>query len=356
VAPARLTAPEAPLTHPAEVARGIVMPTQVYPLFEQALRAHLGRSIEEHLAAVGELWAGFSEVAARNPHAWIRQARTAEEIVTSGPDNRWVVWPYTKLMCANNAVEQGAGLILCSAERAEALGVPRDRWVFPLAGTEAHETYALSHRVDLHSSPAICFAGRRLFAEAGRSVDDVAYVDLYSCFPSAVEIGARELGLPLDGDRALTVTGGLSFAGGPWNNYVSHSIATIAGLLREDAGSLGLISANGGYITKHALGLYSTEPPGDGRGFRWADVQDEVDALGAREACESPDGPGTIESWVVPYDRDGAPERAIAACLLDDGRRAWATSSDGAVVAELLSGAEQVGRTVKLTPDGDLLL
>jgi acetyl-CoA C-acetyltransferase len=356
VPPARLTSPEVPLAHPAEAARGIVMPTQVYPLFEQALRAHLGRSIEEHLAAVGGLWAGFSEVAARNPHAWIRQARTAEEIVTSGPDNRWVVWPYTKLMCANNAVEQGAGLILCSAERAEALGVPRDRWVFPLAGTEAHETYALSHRLDLHSSPAIRFAGRRLFADAGCSIDDVAYVDLYSCFPSAVEIGARELGLPLDGDRALTVTGGLSFAGGPWNNYVSHSIATIAGLLREDAGSLGLISANGGYITKHALGLYSTEPPGDGRGFRWADVQDEVDALGAREACESPDGPATIESWVVPYDRDGAPERAIAACLLDDGRRAWATSSDGAVVAELLSGAEQVGRTVKLTPDGDLLL
>jgi acetyl-CoA C-acetyltransferase len=354
VAPARPTGPEAQLNHPAELARGIALPTEVYPLFEQALRHHLARSLDEHLRVVGALWAGFSEVAASNPHAWARTARTAEQVVTATPDNRWVTWPYTKVMCANNAVEQGAGFILCSAERAAALGVPRDRWVFPLAGTEAHDTPAVSHRVDLHSSPAVRLAGRRLFTEAGRGVDEVAHVDLYSCFPSAVQIAARELGLAVDGDRRLTVTGGLSFAGGPWNNYVSHSIATMAGVLREDAGSLGLVTANGGFVTKHALGLYSTEPPA--AGFRWANVQDEVDTTGAREVCESPDGPATIESWVVTYGRHAQPERAVAACLLDDGRRAWATSTDAAVIAELRGGDEQVGRTVKLTPEGDLLL
>lgn len=352
---ARPTGPEAELNHPAELARGVALPTDVYPLFEQALRRARGRTLAEHLPQVGALWSGFSRVAATNPHAWIQTARTAEEIVTATPENRWVTWPYTKVMCANNAVEQGAGLIVCSAERAAALGVPRDRWVFPLAGTEAHDTYAVSHRLDLHSSPAVRLAGRRLFAEAGRSVDDVAHVDLYSCFPSAVQVAAGELGLGLD--RQLTVTGGLSFAGGPWNNYVSHSIAAMAGVLRADPGSLGLVTANGGFITKHALALYSTEPPaGAGVGFRWANVQDEVDALGRRELCESPDGAATVESWVVTHDRDGAPARALAACLLDDGRRAWATSADADVVAELRSGDEQIGRTVKLTPDGDLHL
>jgi acetyl-CoA C-acetyltransferase len=125
-------------------------------------------------------------------------------------------------------------------------------------------------------------------------------------------------------------------------------------VLRDDPGALGLVTANGGYVTKHALGLYSTEPPP--AGFKAADVQHDVDALPTREACEDPDGAATIESWVVVHDRDGAPERAMAACLLDDGRRAWAASDDADIVAELRSGAEQIGRAVKLGPDGSLRL
>lgn len=352
---ARHTAPEVDLNHPGEIARGIYMPTQVYPLFEQALRHRAGRSVDEHLVHVSELWAGFSAVAEGNPHAWIRDRMTAEEIRTASPANRWVCWPYTKVMNANNAVEQSAALIVCSAERAEALGVPRDRWVFPLAGTQAHDTYAVSHRPDLASSGAIRLAARELFSLAGRGLDEVAHVDLYSCFPSAVQVAAAEIGLGLD--RPLTVTGGLSFAGGPWNDYVTHSIATMVGLLRDEPGALGLITANGGYVTKHALGLYSTEPrPG---GFRWVDVQADVDALPTRELCEQVDAPGTaatVESWVVVHGRDGAPEKALVACLLADGRRAWASSDDGDTVAELRSGAEQIGRAVTLDPTGALRL
>jgi acetyl-CoA C-acetyltransferase len=353
---ARLTAPEVELNHPAEIARGLFMPTQVYPLFEQALRHRAGRTVDDHLVFLGELWAGFAAVAAANPHAWIQDAPTAAQIRTPSPQNRWVTWPYTKLMNANNAVEQSAGLVLCSAERAEALGVPRDRWVFPLAGTQAHDTYALSHRPDLASSGAIRTAARELFSLAGRGVDEVAHADLYSCFPSAVQIGAAEIGLGLD--RPLTVTGGLSFAGGPWNNYVSHAIATMLGRLREDPGALGLVTANGGYVTKHALGLYSTEPPADG--FRWADVQAEVDALPTRELFEGSDGDGaekaTVESWVVVHGREGEAERVLAACLLDDGRRAWAASDDADTVTEMRSGAEQIGRAVTVGPSGKLLL
>ena len=280
---------------------------------------------------------------------------TAEEIRTPSPGNRWVCWPYTKVMNANNAVEQAAAVIVCSAERAEALGVPRDRWVFPLAGTQAHDTYAVSHRRDLRSSGAIRLAARELFALAGRGVDEVAHADLYSCFPSAVQIAAAEIGLGLD--RPLTVTGGLSFAGGPWNNYVTHSLAAMVGRLRDDPGSLGLVTANGGYVTKHALGLYSTEPPPGG--FRWADVQDAVDALPRRELCEEVEAPGTaatVESWVVVHDRDGAPEKVLAACLLPDRRRAWGNTEDGDAVAELRSGDEQIGRAVTLDPDGTLRL
>jgi acetyl-CoA C-acetyltransferase len=354
--PARLTGEEAPLNHPAEMARQILMPTQVYPLFEQAFRHARGRSIENHMRTVSEMWARFSEVAASNPHAWIQKAMTAEEIRTPSATNRWISWPYTKVMNSNNAVEQGAGLVVMSAGKAESLGIPRDRWVFPWAASEAHDTYAVSHRIDLASSPAIRTAGRTLFSLAGVGVDDVAHVDLYSCFPSAVEVAAHELGLStVSPSRGLTVTGGLAFAGGPWNNYVSHSIAAMLGVLREDPGSVGLVSANGGYLTKHALTLYSTEPPADG--FRWASVQDEVDALGSREVDEQPDGSGEIESWVVMHDRENQPERALAAVIMDGSdRRAWADSRHTDTLGELMTGAEQIGRSVKVTPEGSLQL
>ncbi|HEX4867305.1 MAG TPA: acetyl-CoA acetyltransferase [Acidimicrobiales bacterium] len=344
---ARASTDDVPMSAPSEQGRGVVMPVQVYPMFEQAHRIGLGRGLDEHLVVASELWARFSEVAATNPHAWIQRAYTAEEIRTSSADNRMIGFPYTKLMNSNNAVEQGAGLILCSAERAEALGVPRDRWVFPHSGTDAHDHYFVSHRDDLGRSPAMRLAGRAALELAGVGVDDLAHVDIYSCFPSAVQIAAHELGLGLD--RPLTVTGGMSFAGGPWNNYVMHSIATMADVLREDPGSRGLVTANGGFITKHAFGVYSTEPPA--QPFRHADPQAEVDALPSRELCEDPDGEATIETWTVMHDRDGAPERAILTALLPDGRRAWGVSSEPGLAKALVT-EDVAGRTVRLHPDG----
>jgi acetyl-CoA C-acetyltransferase len=327
------------------------MPVQLYPLFEQAIRIGAGRSIDDHLAVISELWARFSEVAATNPDAWIQRAYSAEEIRTAGPDNRMVGFPYTKLMNSNNSVEQAAALVLCSVERAESLGVPRDRWVFPHAGTDAHDHEFVSQREDLRSSPAIRAAGAALFELTGKGPDDIVHVDLYSCFPSAVEIGAAELGFDLE--RQLTVTGGLSFAGGPWNNYVMHAIATMAGVLRADPGSIGLCSANGGYVTKHAFGLYSTEP--SGHEFRHAHPQDIVDASPKRELCEEHDGEVTIESWTVMFSREGQPENGIVACLLDDGRRAWGTTQD-ADQLKAMTLDELAGRKATLRPDGSITL
>jgi acetyl-CoA C-acetyltransferase len=344
---AEASTPDVPMVSPGEAARGVVMPVQVYPVFEQALRVGLGRSIDEHARIMSGLWSRFSEVAATNPHAWIQRAYTPEEIRTPGPDNRMIGLPYTKLMNSNNAVEQGAALLLCSAERAEALGVPRDRWVFPWSGTDAHDHYFVSERDDLRSSPAIRLAGRDALALAGIGIDDIAHADLYSCFPSAVEIGAAELGLSLD--RQLTVTGGLSFAGGPWNDYVTHSIAAMAGVLREDPGSLGLVTANGGFITKHAIGVYGTEPPPTP--FRHADPQSEVDALPRRTLNEEPDGPIDIESWTVLHDRDGAPESGWVVGLLADGQRAWGTTRE-ADQLQVLVGEELAGRKADVRPDG----
>lgn len=344
---ARSSTEDVSMSAPGEMARGVILPVQVYPLFEQAHRIDMGRSLDDHLLVMSELWARFSDVAATNPHAWIQRAYTAEEIRTPTAENRMIGYPYTKLMNSNNAVEQGAGVILCSAERADALGVPRDRWVFPHSGTDAHDHYFVSEREHIGRSPAMRIAGRAALDLAGVDVGDLAHVDLYSCFPSAVEISATELGLGLD--RPLTVTGGLSFAGGPWNNYVMHSIASMASVLRDDPGSVGLVSGNGGFITKHSFGVYSTEPPA--RPFRHEEPQAEIDALPRRELCQEPDGAAAVEAWTVMHDREGAPESGIVVGLLGDGRRAWGVTADPVTVKAMVTD-DLAGRSVALSPDG----
>ena len=348
VPPAEVIGADLAMSHPAEVARGITMPVQVYPMFDIALRAAAGRSPAEHLERISSLWSRFSEVASRNPHAWIRDARTPEEIRTPGPTNRMIGYPYPKLMNSNESVEQSAALILTSVERARALGVPTDRWVFPLAGTDTAEPF-VSLRHELHRSPAMRVGGRRVLELAGVGVDDLAHIDLYSCFPSAVQIGAAELGLDLE--RQLTVTGGLTFAGGPWNDYVTHSIATMVEILRADPGTVGLCTANGGLISKHAFGVYSTDAPTEG--FRHDAPQAEVDAAPGREVVEHHEGPAAIETYTVIHGRDGAPERAFAACLLADGRRAWATSTDDALMAAMETD-EMCGTAVDIDATGEM--
>ena len=127
-----------------------------------------------------------------------------------------ISFPYPKLCTANMQVDQGAGYIVCSVEAARAAGVPEERWVFPLAGADAHDHWFISHRPELHRSPAIRLAAGAAFALAGVGPDDLGPIDLYSCFPAAVQMAAREIGLPVDDPgRPLTLTGGLTFGGGP---------------------------------------------------------------------------------------------------------------------------------------------
>src|SRR5271156_75276 len=268
---AEVSGDDVPMAGDAEIRIKLPGPAYIYPLFEQALRIANGESVEDHLKRIGELWGRFNAVAVDNPHAWIRKPVTADEIAQPGPQNRMISWPYTKLMNSNNMVDQGAALVLASVEQATRLQIPSESWVYPHAGTDAHDTPAIAERDELHRSTAIRIAGARVLELADLGIDDVDYVDLYSCFPSAVQVAAAELGLGLDDPgRPLTVTGGLTFAGGPWRHYVMHSIATMAQLLVANPGRRALITANGGYLTKHSFGVHRTAPPAE---FRWGGMQ-----------------------------------------------------------------------------------
>jgi acetyl-CoA C-acetyltransferase len=329
---------------------GFTDPLQAYPMFEQALRARHGRSLEQQITSASELWARCSQIARDNEFAAIRTPRSAESIRTPGPDNRMVAFPYTKLMSSNSSVDQAAALIMCSAERADALGVPRDRWVFLHGAGEGEDVHFLTERHDLASSPAIAAAGRAALDLAGVGTDDLAHIDLYSCFPSAVEVAAEALGLPLAG-RDLSVTGGLTFAGGPWNEYVVHSLATMAGVLRRDPDAYGLVSANGGFLTKHVVGVWSCRPPVGGS--RWRSVQAELDAqVPRRTGAPHHLGTARLETYSVLHDRDGAPERAWAFALTDDGSRTLGVT-DSHDLLTTLEREDVLGRRVALR-DGAL--
>ncbi|WP_040801087.1 acetyl-CoA acetyltransferase [Nocardia higoensis] len=351
---APLVVPEVPMSAESERRIGLDRPAYIYPLFEQALRLAAGSSIAEHADRIGALWSRFSAVAAANPHAWTRREYRPAEITTATPDNRWVSAPYIKLMNSNNMVDQAAALLVCSVEVAQRHGIPRDRWIFPHAGAEAHDTYAVAERGALHRSPAIRIAGARALELAEVGLDEIAHVDVYSCFPSAVQVAAAELGLPIDDPaRPLTVTGGLTFAGGPWNNYSTHAIATMAETLRRDPGARGLITANGGYLTKHAFGVYSTEPPA--HGFRHEDVQALVDAEPATIALDSYQGTAELESWTVVYDRDGKPETAFVAARTPSGERTLARSTEPTTLS-CLATEDAAGKAVAVDADGGCVL
>jgi acetyl-CoA C-acetyltransferase len=325
----------------AELGLGII---ESYALVEGAVAHHLRRTMEEQRRVSSEILARFSKVAAANPYAASRTPHTSDEIRTPAADNRWLSYPFTKLMVSNERVDQAGALLFSSVEKARALGIPSDRWVFLHGGGEGVERYHLCQRQDLAVSRPIAVAGRTALDFAGVGLDDIAHVDLYSCFPSAVNVAALALGLSVD--RDLTVVGGLPYSGGPWNAYVVQSLAGMAEVLRADPGSYGLVSANGGNLTKHGIGVWSCSPPE--AGTRWRSVQDELDASSIhREMSLDFDGEAELETYTVAYRRDGTRRRAWAFALTGEGRRALAVSEDPSLMQSLVE-RDVLGHAVKI--------
>jgi len=343
-----------PGTSDYENAHGAIAPTSMYPLFETAIRRAEGRTVDEHRRAVAELWEHFASVAATNPHAWSQQALTGDEITLASADNRMVTFPYTKRMCANIQVDQAAAIVLCSYEAARAAGVATDLMVFPWSGAEANDHFHVTERWSLADSPAIAATVTDALGAARIGLDDIARFDLYSCFPSAVQLAMRATGLagPATDPRPLTVTGGLGFAGGPGNAYVVRSIAAMVEACRADPGSLGLVTALGWYATKHAAGVYSTTPnPVTPEFVPKARTQAVVDEQPSRRVAGAYTGPGELEATSIVVDRDGTPAFGLCSVLTPDGARAFANSTDVPTLTAMTMEAWE-GRTVQVRGDG----
>lgn len=336
-----------------EVLHGLAMPVNAYPLFENALRARDGRALAEHQRRLGALFAPFTRVAAANPYAWFPTERSAEELVEVTPNNRMIGFPYPKYLNAIMQVDQSAGVLIASAAKARALGVPEDRWVFLHGCADASDLWNLLERQNYHSSPAMRLTGARALAMAGIGADELTFIDLYSCFPSAVEIGAEALGLALDDPRGFTVTGGLPYFGGPGNNYAMHSVATMMVRLRDRPGAWGLATANGWYLTKQSTGVYSTRRP-EGRFDRQDPrvIQAEIDAMDHPPIVDHPEGPARIETYTVVHGRTGY-RMGVVIGRDEAGRRFVANTPDDEATLRAMEASEQVGRPGRVGPHPD---
>jgi acetyl-CoA C-acetyltransferase len=334
-----------PLLEPVEEAHRLWDPIQQYAMIDNALRAAEGKSLVAHRREIADLWARFNRVASANPDAAFPQPMDAVGIDSPTPDNRPMAFPYNKWHVTQWTVDQAAALILCSAEAATRFGVARDRWVHPLVGVHSSHAVSLLGRRHPHTWPAMGVLGRATAGRLGYPLGDAEIVEVYSCFPAAVRVQQRALSLDVDGTP--TITGGMAFAGGPFNNFVLQSMAAMVAAVRHRPEALGVVTTVSGLLTKPGIGVWSGRP--DGRPPLLADLaapaEEATEVVDVVETMEGYRGDATVVTYTVTYD-GLEPARTLALCDTEDGRRCVVLSDD-AEVARHAVVEELIGRRVR---------
>ena len=345
--PDEVIVPKEMVISPIEIERNLTTAAHQYAIIESALRHHLGRSIGAHQRELGALWARFAQIAADAPASWDTRSMNAEEIAFESDTNRMIAAPYPKWLISQWNVDQAAALIVTTVGVATRLDLDESRWVFPLAMAESNAVIPMPERAELHRWPASQLVARRALDSAGVGLDEIGPIDLYSCFPAAVEVQAREIGVSTD--RDLTLTGGMTFGGGPFNNYSLQGAAAMVRTLRGDVEArIGLTSAVSGLLTKPAVTIWSNRPPKTP--FVALDLTDEAIAATARcEVDAHLSGSGVVVGATVVPARDGS--CTTVAVIEIDGVRTVAQSHD-ATLGERLMTSDPVGHPVVVDPPG----
>lgn len=337
--------------HPGEIAVGLtegVGAVYGFAMRDIARRAHLGVAPEEYRRQLGETMAGLTRIAATNPNAWFSDRCEADFLHTPRPDNRYISYPYTKRMVAIIEVDITAALLIASEGWADANGVPRDRRVYSWTSCYAQDPVYIGVRPELWKSPGMEAAGRAVLDAAGLTIADISHIDLYSCFPAAVNFARDALGISDRSGEDVTVTGGLPYAGGPASSYMLTSIVCMARRLRVDAGAKGLIGGIGMMMSNHIYAIYSSTPPGSAvRQPDQAALQAGLNALPQHPIDDEYVGPATIATYTIMYDRDGLRLYGAAICDLPTGARSYVRIMDRALLEEA-ERSELVGREVEI--------
>ena len=337
-------------------AHGLTAPVDVYPIYENAGRAAYGQTLAEAQAESGAIWAGMSRVAAANEGAWIRKAVSVEDILTPGPSNRPLAFPYTKLTVANSSVNQGAGFIVASLAEARRRGIPEERLIYVGMGAAAKEDPSILRRDRYDRSSSMDTAIRRTLELNRMTGADFDHVELYSCFPCVPKMARRVLGWPVD--KPATVFGGLTFGGGPIANYMSHAVVSMVDRLRSGDGKTGFLFANGGYATDNHCIVVSRQPVAAAQFPQDFDYQAEADAARGPipELEKDYVGPASIESYTVFHGRDGAPSSGVVIARTPEGKRTLChiDVADAGMLAFFMDGTvEPVGTSGAIALAGE---
>ncbi|HEY1710036.1 MAG TPA: hypothetical protein VGG10_17325 [Rhizomicrobium sp.] len=345
---------------PLRVRYGLMLPTNVYPLYENATRAAFGQTLAGAQTESGLIWSVSSEVAAQNPNAWIQKAYTPSEILTPTAENRPIAFPYNKLMVANSSVNMAGAVIVTSLASARAAGVPEDRLIYVGLGAAANEPDNFLEREGYDRSVSMEVSLKRCLELNQIAANELDHVELYSCFPVIPKLARRILGWPAG--KPTTVYGGLTFGGGPIGAPMIHAIACMVEKLRV-SGNNGLVFGNGGFAN-HNHTIMLTRSANAAAVFpQDFDFQSEADAArtGAPAYEEGYAGQGVIESYTVFYDRTGATTFGVVVGRTIDGSRrflAKVPAEDREELAFLTTGEhEPVGTTGQAfaTDDGDIV-
>jgi acetyl-CoA C-acetyltransferase len=349
--PDEVIAPTGIVISQIEIDRNLITAANQYAIIESAVRHDLGRSIDEHQRALGDLWSRSAAIAAQAAGSWNTSAMSSEEIAVESDSNRLIAAPYTKWLISQWNVDQSAALVFTTVGTARRLGIAEDTWVFPLAMVSSNAVIPMPERAEIHRWPASHICGVTALEKSGVAIDELAAVDLYSCFPAAVQVQARELGLPADLD--VTVTGGMTFSGGPYNNYSLQGAAAMIGVLRSGADdAVGITTAVSGLLTKPSVIVWSNGAPR--RPFATLDVSAESDAATERRPVD-PDlvGAATVVGATVVPDRD-ASLTTVAVLESAGGVRTVAQNRDR-VTGESFIAVDPVGRSVVIVAPGEFL-
>ncbi|MYL99736.1 acetyl-CoA acetyltransferase [Novosphingobium sp. FGD1] len=340
---------------PMARAHGVAQPTFIYPLFENAASHSFGLTPAEAQSESAKLWSQYSAIAASNPYAWLQRSVSPEEISTVTAMNPLVAWPYPRLMVANPTVNLGAAVVVMAKSAAIAAGIAPAKMIHIMGGAASKEPEDYLKRDCYHASPS-----QQVVLEAAQSLNGKPFnhLELYSCFPCVPKMARRSLGL--DENTAFTVTGGLTFFGGPFNDYMLHATCAMVRRLREATGT-GLLYGQGDFVTKHHALVLGSQPafiPA-----LWQEYRMDEKADAARGAVPRLinlyKGRATIETFTVIYGRESKVDRGIVILRTPEGHRTMARvpASDARTIARLTDLLRSpIGETGVVTTADDGLL
>ena len=317
-----------------------------YAILETALRAKKNLSIDEHKKYLGRMYSEFSKIAAANPGGWSEKDLSWQDIAMVNKKNTIQALPYNKFHCTSWNVNQASAMILCSEEIADELNIPKSKRIYPLASSETNHMIAAIQRPNLIKPTGLKLAAEYILNICHENNIKPNTYELYSCFPVAVQMFAEVLSL--QDNEKLTVTGGMSFAGGPLNNYMIHSTVKMLEDIRSTPSKIGLVTGVSGMMTKQAFALWAKDPLIN---FTSKDVTSVAAAIERPKDISSlNEGTGVIIGYTVLPKNHKEEEKSVMYIEDTNGDRKVLISYDKDTLKKM-GEEEWVGKSIKFKGD-----